>query len=212
MAALGHQDRQAVVSVVPQPRHQTRPGNAEEASLGGQQVIAAGPQGRDVGRGPPGAKGPKGMFSAMQQWLIESLVATVNQLVQHPQHLPLHGRESAGGFQLDRVLVESRHDFCQWQQERRQGRGHVPDKRRRGRRHGMTEKPVVQLLDMLVDWRRRLWHAYAGEQRFQRLLVCPGVESRAAEERHGMPADALFQARQQFLGGCRWAEQLQQCL
>jgi len=58
---------------------------------------------------------------------VELFLLAVDQVVEHCQHLPLHGGKGLGGFNLDQVLVEGGHQARQREHEIGERRGHVAD-------------------------------------------------------------------------------------
>ena len=153
---LGDEDGDAVDAAVPERPAQPLLGNAAEIAVRGEEAVARHPEGGDVGDGAAGAEGAEGVLAVVDPGGVEVFRLAVDQVVEHGQHLPLHGGEGLGGLHLDQVLVEGGHQARQREHEIGERRGHVADEAGGGGMDRLGDQVLLDELGVVGDVGRLL--------------------------------------------------------
>ena len=201
MAAAGHNDGGAFVTVVLQGPEQAFLMQPAEVAFGRERTVSSHPQRGQVGDGAAGAHGAQGVAGVMHPFTVKGSVFFVHQAVDHAQDLAFHGRKGLGGLGFHQVLVQGDHDLRQRQHEIRQGRGHVTDERGGGGVDRVGHQFIEQELGLLRDEHRFLGDGVVGEVFFDVRQIPFNRDDVLLQEAGEVAGDVLVDATERGFRG-----------
>jgi len=204
--ALGDEDGNAVSAAMFQRAGQPLPGNAAKSPVRREEAVARHPERRDVGDGASGAEGPQGMLAVVHPWRIEFVIASIDQVMEHGEYLPLHGGKGLGGLHLDHVLVEGGHEPRQGEHEVRERRCHVADKTGCGGMDRLGNKILFDELGVFGDVGRFFGDGEGGETRFDLFEVAFNGDDMSLQKTCYIAADRLIDGAEGRIGRFRHGE------